>query len=408
MSSAVPMTRLGGRAFNHSPNSDAEAEYDRLRDLARQEAGKMSSCFDRAHQAHEHGDGAGAKALSNEGKQHQAQRDAYNKQASEYIFRENNAPGHVAEDTIDLHGQFVEEAERILEARIRDAQARSQSHLHVIVGKGHHSVGHVQKIKPAVERLCQELGLDCATEENEGRIYVDLTGRRVNVPPPLPPQPIGHHGGYHTGGQGGYHQQPAHQYGGQQQQQQQQQASGSDSNDMTIGGMELALVGLCVSVLAIHLGLLLFHGARRRDAQGSPPAAAHHARLSEPCLWREVFPAQPDHELVLAYQQPEAYVDDQAAFVQQVRKRSGSVAGAIKHELSEVQRQKSALASSTAAYPAKILGTEEAENGAKRPTELGDEEALKRVRFGGVIDEPDAKKRSSWLIKLDEGTELKP
>lgn len=207
-------------------------------------------------------------------------------------------------------------------------------------------------------------------------------------------------------------------------------ASGSDSNDMTIGGMELALVGLCVSVLAIHLGLLLFHGARRRDAQGSPPAAAHHARLSEPCLWREVFPAQPDHELVLAYQQPEAYVDDQAAFVQQVRKRSGSVAGAIKHELSEVQRQKSALASSTAAYPAKILGTEEAgrsragrtasgssvetwkrsaaENGAKRPTELGDEEALKRVRFGGVIDEPDAKKRSSWLIKLDEGTELKP
>ena len=34
-------------AFNHSPGNDVEAEYDRLRDLARQEAGKKSSCFDR-------------------------------------------------------------------------------------------------------------------------------------------------------------------------------------------------------------------------------------------------------------------------------------------------------------------------------------------------------------------------
>lgn len=57
--------------------------------------------------------------------------DQYNKQASEYIFRENNAPGRVADDTIDLHGQFVEEAEEILEQRIRHAQANNQTHLHV-------------------------------------------------------------------------------------------------------------------------------------------------------------------------------------------------------------------------------------------------------------------------------------
>ena len=57
--------------------------------------------------------------------------DAYNKQASDYIFRENNAPGRVADDTIDLHGQFVEEAERILEDRIRYAQSNGQSGLHV-------------------------------------------------------------------------------------------------------------------------------------------------------------------------------------------------------------------------------------------------------------------------------------
>lgn len=38
------LTRI---AFNHNQSQEAEQEYDRLRDLARQEAGKRSSCFDR-------------------------------------------------------------------------------------------------------------------------------------------------------------------------------------------------------------------------------------------------------------------------------------------------------------------------------------------------------------------------
>ena len=67
--------------------------------------------------------------MSEEGKQHAAKMDQYNKQASDYIFRENNA--RVADDTIDLHGQFVEEAEQILEQRIRYAQQNGQTHLHV-------------------------------------------------------------------------------------------------------------------------------------------------------------------------------------------------------------------------------------------------------------------------------------
>jgi DNA-nicking Smr family endonuclease len=57
--------------------------------------------------------------------------DKYNKQASDYIFRENNAEGRVDSDTIDLHGQFVEEAEEILEQRIRYAQQTRQTHLQV-------------------------------------------------------------------------------------------------------------------------------------------------------------------------------------------------------------------------------------------------------------------------------------
>ncbi|KAL8823594.1 MAG: hypothetical protein Q9191_005717 [Dirinaria sp. TL-2023a] len=45
-------TQLGGHAFNHNQSRDAEVEYDRLRNLARQEHGKRSSCLDKVR--HEH------------------------------------------------------------------------------------------------------------------------------------------------------------------------------------------------------------------------------------------------------------------------------------------------------------------------------------------------------------------
>jgi hypothetical protein len=87
--------------------------------------------YGQAHQAYERGDGAAAHQLSEEGKKHAAQMDRYNKQASDFIFRENNAEGRVGPDTIDLHGQYVQEAEEILEKRLRYAQAQGQSGLHV-------------------------------------------------------------------------------------------------------------------------------------------------------------------------------------------------------------------------------------------------------------------------------------
>lgn len=242
-------------ALNHS-SSSAEAEYDRLRDLARKEAGQRSSCFDRAHQAYESGNGALAHELSEEGKKHAARMDQYNKQASEYIFRENNAEGRVASDTIDLHGQFVEEAEDILEQRIRTAQVQGQTHLHVIVGKGNHSVHHIQKIKPRVEQVCQELGLQYNTEANEGRIYINLQGgSAANPPPPSALQYGGgqyhgtqHHGGQHHGGQhGGQSGYPGgQQYGGGHQQQQGQNDEMEEVVKKVLPRVFRALKGCCV------------------------------------------------------------------------------------------------------------------------------------------------------------------
>jgi hypothetical protein len=183
---------------------------------------------EQSQQAYKSGDGAGAKQLSNQGKAHDAKMDDYNRQASEYIFRENNAPGRIDEDEIDLHGQFVEEAERILEQRIRADQQRGIVHLYAIVGKGNHSTGGVQKIKPKVEELCQELGLRYHTdEENEGRIFINLQG---GEPPQAKPSHGGyqqHHGGYQQGhqnqGQHGYPGGQQQQHHGQQQQHGQQQ-----------------------------------------------------------------------------------------------------------------------------------------------------------------------------------------
>jgi hypothetical protein len=148
-----------------------------------------------------------AKELSNRGKEHDRQMDEYNRQAAEFIFRENNAHGRVESDCIDLHGLFVEEAERILEERIRADQAAGQTHLHAIVGKGNHSAKGVQKLKPKVEELCNELGLRYRTEENAGRIYINLQGG----------EPHGSDDGQPHYGGGGYPGQHQGQHGGQQQ-----------------------------------------------------------------------------------------------------------------------------------------------------------------------------------------------
>ena len=80
------------------------------------------------------------------------------------------------------------------------------------MGKGNHSPGHIQKIKPKVEEICQELGLQYATEENAGRIYVNLQGGPAVMPEHLKAH---HGGGYHQGyGGPGYGQQQQQGYQG--------------------------------------------------------------------------------------------------------------------------------------------------------------------------------------------------
>lgn len=183
---------LGGHdssPFSHPAHADAEAHCNKLRQEAQ-------SAFQSGHHAE------GAK---------------FNQQASEYIFRENNAPGRVAEDTIDLHGQHKVEAVKIVEERIEAGRARNEDHLHVIVGKGNHSINRVAVLKPAIEELCTQQGLEWRLEHNEGRIFINLRGHATGgMPAP--------------GNVGGYTPQQQPHYGGGQQHQNQQQHGGGGHN----------------------------------------------------------------------------------------------------------------------------------------------------------------------------------
>jgi DNA-nicking Smr family endonuclease len=226
----APRPRNAAHAFNEYVTRLHSAS------IAPKAAALANSHLVQSHEAYEAGDHAEAKKLSNQGKAHDAKMDEYNRQASDFIFRANNAPGRVEADCIDLHGQFVEEAERILEERIRADQARGQTHLHAIVGQGHHSANHIQKIKPKVEELCRELGLKYRTEENAGRIYINLQGGE-----PLGPEDAPSYGGQsgypgHQGGSQQHHQQQHYQ----QQQQQQQYGGGQPSHQQQQQNDEIA------------------------------------------------------------------------------------------------------------------------------------------------------------------------
>ncbi len=47
----------------------------------------MGRCFSESKEAYQSGNGARAKELSNEGKRHQVEMEALNRQASEWIYR---------------------------------------------------------------------------------------------------------------------------------------------------------------------------------------------------------------------------------------------------------------------------------------------------------------------------------
>ncbi|KAF8844401.1 hypothetical protein BDN67DRAFT_963156 [Paxillus ammoniavirescens] len=101
--------------------------------------------------------------------------DRLNAEASAWIYQENNRPGRVPADSVDLHDLRVVEAIEYAQAAIRDAEEQGKTMLRLIVGKGKHSDGGVSRLKPAVEEDLRARGLDVRVgRKNTGVLVVRL------------------------------------------------------------------------------------------------------------------------------------------------------------------------------------------------------------------------------------------
>jgi DNA-nicking Smr family endonuclease len=131
-----------------------EAEAARWRAEADRQAQLRNDCFERSKKAYAAGDGALAKQLSLEGKEHDRLLKEANQRASDAVFAAKNAV--VKEDEIDLHGLQVKEAIERTEARLDACMREGRDHLVIIVGRGNHSVNNIPKIKPAVQSMLRK------------------------------------------------------------------------------------------------------------------------------------------------------------------------------------------------------------------------------------------------------------
>ncbi|KAJ7703291.1 hypothetical protein B0H17DRAFT_1042619 [Mycena rosella] len=176
------------RPEHQGPHSDPnqvnqhDPHYMRLRAQANEEGDAMAKCFAESHEAYSRGDGAGAKQLSNQGKEHQHKMNSLNKEASNWIYVENNKDSKPGE--IDLHGLYVKEAIEHTDQALQEAKQRGDSELHLIVGKGLHSQGGAAKIKPAIEELMQKHQLSAELDpHNAGVLVVQMGASRGGVGP---------------------------------------------------------------------------------------------------------------------------------------------------------------------------------------------------------------------------------
>ncbi|KAG8991078.1 hypothetical protein FRB90_001471, partial [Tulasnella sp. 427] len=168
-------------------SSAGEPVHVRLRAEAKAQGDAMARCFRESQEAFRSGDGARAKELSELGKLHRAQMDELNKQASEWIFIENNISRGRPSNEVDLHGLYVKEAIERADRAIVEAQERGDRELRFIVGRGMHSRDSVGKLRAAIEALMLKYRLACHTDprnvgvlivrldENEGMELDDIT-----------------------------------------------------------------------------------------------------------------------------------------------------------------------------------------------------------------------------------------
>ncbi|KAK0186908.1 hypothetical protein F5146DRAFT_757342 [Armillaria mellea] len=146
-----------------------------LRVRANKEGDEMGRCFREGREAYDRGDRAAAKFLSNQGKDHKRKMEQLNKEASNFIYLENNR--HREPGEIDLHGLYVKEAVTYTDTAIQEAKLRGASEIRLIVGKGTHSEGGEAILRPKIKALMHKYQLVAEFDRsNSGVLVVELNG----------------------------------------------------------------------------------------------------------------------------------------------------------------------------------------------------------------------------------------
>lgn len=132
--------------------------------------------YQKAATAFSNGEREHAAYLSEQGRLYNKKAREADEKASQEIFKaRNKSIENVI--TIDLHGQHVRQALRLLKVHLLfGAYVRSVQFFRVITGCGSHGVGK-SKLKQSVLDLVKREGIEWS-EENRGTILIKLDGQR--------------------------------------------------------------------------------------------------------------------------------------------------------------------------------------------------------------------------------------
>ncbi|XP_075519676.1 SMR domain-containing protein At5g58720-like [Primulina tabacum] len=151
-------------------------EYLALRSTAKQHWESMKSYYQKATTAFANGEKEHAAYLSEQGRSHNKMAREADEKASQDIFTaRNKSIENVI--TIDLHGQNVKQAMRLLKLHLLfGAYVRSVRSFKVITGCGSHGLGK-SKVKSSVVNLLKKEGI-AWSEVNQGMLFIRLDGQR--------------------------------------------------------------------------------------------------------------------------------------------------------------------------------------------------------------------------------------
>ncbi|XP_020240448.1 SMR domain-containing protein At5g58720 isoform X2 [Cajanus cajan] len=151
-------------------------EYHVFREDSQQHYDSMKSYYKKAATAYTKGDRAYAAYLSEQGKEQTKLAQKADTRASHDIFVARNK-GIENVITIDLHGQHVKQAMRMLKLHLLfGSYVPSVQTLRVITGCGSHGVG-MSKLKQSIISLLDREAIEW-TEENRGTVLIKLNGCR--------------------------------------------------------------------------------------------------------------------------------------------------------------------------------------------------------------------------------------